>query len=626
MGIIVDVLRSVLFWLDSAIYSIIGSIYNLMTDIAETTIVSEELIDKFGSRIYTLLGIFMLFKVSFSIINYIVNPDDFLDKSKGFHKLVSNIIISLVLLVITPWVFDKAFEVQRIILRDNVISKIIIGPSGSTSSSVASTNPGKTMGYQTFRAFYYLDENNYPSCAGIYTTGLDESDITACANEAFDSENGNAFVDTITFSAQASSVSMYTSFDLANAKDKSGNYTMTYTPIISTLTGVVVVLLLISFCFDIAVRSIQLGFLQLIAPVPIISRVDPKSSKDGMFSKWFKNCTKTYLDLFVRLAAIYFAVFIIGSISLTNQYNSVTGEIAVVNPLVKVFIILGALIFAKKLPQLISDITGFKIDAKFALNPFKKMSEIPVVGAGAALAVGVADSAIHGNGLIAGVKRNWGKVPLTGGDGKTSILDTADRKLRKDINQKADLARSRYEGLNRQRLLEEQKQIGEKYGADTAEARAAYQRDTSAEFRASKEAVDKAKGEMYNWQNYVTRAQSNYQAIASQYGTNSAQAQEAYKILQDANQNSGKAQGQYEYLKKLHETVRQQDQQSARIEDAIEAWEKAGGGKHVTTVSEYEGKLQQAATPQFSGSPMTESQQQQFDAFVRDVENRASGQ
>ena len=126
-----------------------------------------------------------------------------------------------------------------------------------------------------------------------------------------------------------------------------------------------------------------------------------------------------------------------------------------VNPFVKVFIILGALMFAKQLPKLISDLTGMKMDGKFTLNPLKKMSEVPIAGKAANLAIGGADSWIHGNGFMAAVKRNWKNIPLTGGDGKTSIWDTPDRKMRRDIKEKSVTARQRYEGLDRQRKLEE---------------------------------------------------------------------------------------------------------------------------------------------------------------------------
>ena len=66
----------------------------------------------------------------------------------------------------------------------------------------------------------------------------------------------------------------------------------------------------VSFCFDMAVRAVKLGFLQLIAPIPLIAKVDPKKG-DEVFNKWVKECTSTYLNLFVRLVAIYFALYIL---------------------------------------------------------------------------------------------------------------------------------------------------------------------------------------------------------------------------------------------------------------------------------------------------------------------------
>ena len=67
---IVDILRSIFFFLDNLIYTFIVTLYNLLVDIAETSIFTEEVIDLFASKVYALLGVFMLFKVSFSIISY----------------------------------------------------------------------------------------------------------------------------------------------------------------------------------------------------------------------------------------------------------------------------------------------------------------------------------------------------------------------------------------------------------------------------------------------------------------------------------------------------------------------------------------------------------------------------
>lgn len=399
MNFLQTILRTMFFWLDKTIYPLIGSIYNLFTSIAETTVIDQEIIKAFGGRIYALLGIFMLFKVSFSILNYIVNPDDMSDKNKGFSKLITNVLISLSLLVVTPMLFTEAYKLQSLILRDNAISNLILGSSGGVSSNAPATtnsvNAGREMGFQVFNAFYYLDEENYTECAGIYSGATKGN----CAN-VFE-ENGEEMVQIIENSIRSKSVSLYLSFDLLHAKDSNDNFIMTYTPIVSTVCGVVICLILLSFCFDVAVRSIKLGFLQIVAPIPIISRIDPKSAKDGMFSKWVKSCTTTYLDLFIRLIAIYFAVFVIANINLTAKSN-VTGEAMQSNGLVQVFIIIGALLFAKSLPQLLQDLTGMKMDGKFTINPMNKLRQTPILGAAGAMTAATVGGAITGG--IAGAQ------------------------------------------------------------------------------------------------------------------------------------------------------------------------------------------------------------------------------
>lgn len=423
MNFLQTILRTVFFWIDSIIYPLIGKVYNLFTSIAETTIIDEDIIKAFGSRIYALLGIFMLFKVSFSILNYIVNPDDFTDKNKGATKLVGNVLISLTLLVVTPMLFTQAYKLQSLILRDNAISNLIFGTVGGVTSS-SSLDPGREMGYQAFKAFYYLDEENYTECAGIYSG-------TAGGNCAsIFSENGTELVQIIENTVRTKSVPLYLSWDLLHAKDSDDNFIMTYSPIISTLCGGFIVLILISFCFDIAVRSVKLGFLQILSPIPIISRIDPKSSKDGMFNKWLKTCTTTYLDLFIRLISIYFAMFIISNVNLSAKSN-VTGEAIQPNALVSVFIILGTLLFAKSLPQLIQDLLGVKLDGKFTINPMSKLRQTPLVGAAvtgtAALAGGAISGGIAGaqaghvgrgifQGMMGAGRDIRGKISLMGDD------------------------------------------------------------------------------------------------------------------------------------------------------------------------------------------------------------------
>lgn len=422
MGWLETILRFISFWLDKLFYGFVPTIYNLLVDIANTTIFTEDIFDTFASKVYGLLGIFMLFKVSFSILTYIVDPDAFLDKSKGFSKLISNVIITLTLLIATPWLFSQAMEIQQIILRDNILGKIF---STTSVNPNVTANAGNVMAYETFKAFYHFDYDKYSDC--VNENGLLKDTDSCKLGIGSDYDNLKNILNN-SFNSQ--SINVYMDYDLLHLKDSNDEYVMYYIPIISTLAGVALLLLLIVFCFDVALRSVKLGFLRMIAPVPIISRIDPKKGKET-FDKWVKTTIGTYLDLFIRLLAIYFAIFVITQVIDLKFVDATTGLPAEVNVFVKVFIILGALLFAKQLPQLIQDLTGIKMDGKFTLNPMNKLRQTPLVGAGVTTATALAGGAYTGykagvqaghagRGLIQGMmgagREIKGKVPLMGDD------------------------------------------------------------------------------------------------------------------------------------------------------------------------------------------------------------------
>ena len=98
----------------------------------------------------------------------------------------------------------------------------------------------------------------------------------------------------------------------ATVKTEDGDevFVFSYMYVVATAAGAFLCYILLLFCFDIAIRSVKLGFLQLIAPIPLISKIDPKKG-DEVFSKWVKECTSTYALLFIRLLAIYFAIYMI---------------------------------------------------------------------------------------------------------------------------------------------------------------------------------------------------------------------------------------------------------------------------------------------------------------------------
>lgn len=391
-----DIFREMFYLLDKVIYGFISDIYNLLISIARTSVLTQGDISQMADRIYKLLAIFMIFKVTLSLITYIVNPDDFSDKTKGVAKLGTNIVISLALLILTPYAFNYAFKLQTIVLEDNALATLIFGYESDDNFL---NTAGQDMAFITMSAFFSpntsLTElynctdlievdskgNRHfnEKCSGLSSSdyedlGLDDSMRGLVDKDNFTEQELKDYVRGV----EASSLGLMfrKSITKATAKVDSGKeYVIDYKYGFSTVVGVVIVFLLITFCMDVAMRSIKLAFLQLMAPIPIISYVDPKSGKDGLFKKWYQMCFKTFLSLFVRLLALYFAIFIISKVADKKMVDIIDGSY-VSNYLISIFIIIGALMFAKQLPKILEGL-GIKLDGdgKFFLNPLKKFEE-----------------------------------------------------------------------------------------------------------------------------------------------------------------------------------------------------------------------------------------------------------
>lgn len=401
MGWIRKLFVGILGTIDSVVYSLVSSVYNLLIDIAQATPFDDQFFSEFASRIYALLGLFMLFKVSFSLIKYIVNPDEFKDQSKGGKKLIINILVVLLLIVVTPSAFRVLREVQTILVKDDdVMSKLILGNGvykDGEKTPVDKRKVGEEIKVAIFTSFYQIDDGGGEgSCSELVARGVSEDD------EAMNQACDQFFATPGVGAAYVKAKNEGSVYDLIHKEidgdpifmQKSVNadlYGVDYKFIVSTAIGVLAALLFLSFCFDIAIRTVKFGFLELISPIPIISYIDPNSAKSGIFNKWIKQVISTYLDLFVRLGAVYFGISLISAL----MYNS---DLGTTHSLARVFIIIGILLFVKKIPDLLKDIFGLKLDSSLNLNPMSRLRETPILGA---VGTGLAGFA---GGAYAGVK------------------------------------------------------------------------------------------------------------------------------------------------------------------------------------------------------------------------------
>lgn len=424
------IIRGLFAAIDKVVIWLIESLYDLIFQISSVQIFDNASLAAFANRITVILSIFMIFKLSLSFLNYIVNPDAMTDKSKGFSKLIQNIAVALVLLVSYQFLFDKAMELQQKIVDNNTIPKLIIGSVGKNVKN------SSTISFPLFSAFVvpnndilYGNDEYLTGCRS-YSRYIEGSKPSATCDLVKAGYTDNVATDNSTVGTNTNTQMDYivehqdtnALLDFLLRIKKGDIFAFDYKFIISTICGAFAALVLLSFCMDVAVRIIKLYFLRLIAPIPIISYIDPIKG-EGIFKKWLSNVGKTYADLFIRLVAIFFAIFIIQQVSVNmGNLKDFNGN-PIENPLVMLFIIIGALMFAKQFPKLIQDITGINLDGKMQLNPFKKISEQAAGIKGiSAVAAGTAGGLLTAGGnlahRIANRKddlKNKGKLRTAGG-------------------------------------------------------------------------------------------------------------------------------------------------------------------------------------------------------------------
>ena len=139
-------------------------------------------------------------------------------------------------------------------------------------------------------------------------------------------------------------------------------YKYTYNFLVSTIVGILLVLMLLGITIDIAKRVFKLIILEVVAPIPIMSLIDPKSSKDGAFSHWLKSLISTFLDIFIKLGLLYVIIMLVQLIVNQKLFQNYPEffEDPLRSSYLTVILILGLIFFAKEAPKFIKDSLGIK--------------------------------------------------------------------------------------------------------------------------------------------------------------------------------------------------------------------------------------------------------------------------
>jgi len=415
-AIIENSLRGLCAWICEIIYPLIADAYNLFVTMGKIVYVED--FNRVYNKISMIIGIFMVFRVTFWLIEMLVNPDIISEKEKKPSNLIKKIFVSTILLATTPKIFQHAIDLQLLIVDNHVIEKIV---------SPYNTNPdvktGNEIAANLFINFYTINRKSETigfaeqECSipfGVtgdqppaYITLINDGEMTDLNNYCLTARYKNPEDGTIKKEA--------------GGKIDYNPYQIDFNGIFAVGIGILVFWMLIMYCISIGARYVQMIFLQIIAPIPIMCNLTP--GKDNMFTKWVKQCTVTYLDLFIRIAIINFVLLLCQMVlSDAGIFETIVDEQGNSNFWIKVFLVLGLLTFAKKAPELIQELLPTSISkasGDFGLSLKKRTDNMLfgglVRGAGRLATTGVIGAAATGVvGFLGG--RGMGRITgLLGG-------------------------------------------------------------------------------------------------------------------------------------------------------------------------------------------------------------------
>lgn len=340
---IVDAIRSLMITFCSLIYRLIVFCFDVFEKIgAANDILSTDIIVNITNKISLILGLFMIFRLTFAFIQYLINPDTMTDKNKGAGNLVTKMIVMVVLLGSIPYMFKLAFSLQNAINEDKIIPRIIMGYSPDESNNATM---GGMLAQSTFYTFFRINEN--------VTCKDSDADFALVTTDAIEEDLKSA-----DFSLLSTFVNQKCNLNDDSSK-KDYIYELDAGGLGCLVIGIAVLYIVFIFTIQLAVRLFQLAYLQVIAPIPIMMYITPKG--DEKLKKWGSQCLTTFLDYFLRTAIIYFVLYLIQEIISNFDSSSLssiwqTGNNAAGKGYILGVLIIGLLAFAKKVPNLIKEI------------------------------------------------------------------------------------------------------------------------------------------------------------------------------------------------------------------------------------------------------------------------------
>lgn len=403
-GILKAILGYIFLAIDSVVYFFVSQGFKMYIALAQFKLFDDKVFDDLINRTYIIIGVIALFIVAYALLNSIINPDNASKGDKSLSKIVKNFIFAIIGIAIVPTVFNYFYYFQRVVLCNNLIPKILLAQKGDDSQAdlLNDDKIGTQFATYLFQSFFYpksIENMNMTDVSndgdllkseaskvevGYIGEAFDfEESVNAEKFKQYDKDNTGKYNLQMAYEAAMDGEMFFTAFRIfllgGNGFANSVlNNTVNYMIIVSTIAGVYCAYVLASLCIDMAIRAVKLGYLELIAPLPIMTLIIP--GKDGVFKAWIKKTGSCAFEVFTRLFIVSFVIYLIRTIpqlftATSFSYSGCTTSFWIITALlIRALVYCGLLTFLKQAPKFLSEATGIKSDG-FKLGIASKLAD-----------------------------------------------------------------------------------------------------------------------------------------------------------------------------------------------------------------------------------------------------------
>ena len=131
-------LRAICMAIDGVLYSLLDNAYDLVIKLSTAELLKPATIKSLTGNLYIIFGVVAFFRLALLLVNAIIDPEKLNEKGKGLSNIFFRVVGMVILLAVTPFLFEMSYDLQGKLVgadaSENIIFKTILGNNANIAS------------------------------------------------------------------------------------------------------------------------------------------------------------------------------------------------------------------------------------------------------------------------------------------------------------------------------------------------------------------------------------------------------------------------------------------------------------------------------------------------------------